>query len=222
MNNLTGLRFYVNEELNLVIDDYRGKTNKHKVISINTLCKLVEKNINGNIFETGILPERCIAYREETGNNRFVALDLGCFNMDITYEQTKYENFPVPRLLYGFRLDGANKIREVQVAVADMGTLRDDTKLYKYPFSNVEGFNMCIGGNVLPQIKKLRQLNGIPYYIFAMPDNNDRYMPDRTRLNMEYRNLLEHLKDKDTEYYYNSVLIPSGKTLKDFIYKNGG
>ena len=27
----------------------------------------------------------------------------------------------------------------------------------------------------------------------------------------------EHLKDKDPSYYYSDVLIPNGKTLKDFI-----
>ena len=37
------------------------------------------------------------------------------------------------------------------------------------------------------------------------------------RLRMEYRDLLEHLKDKDPSYYYSDVLIPNGKTLKDFI-----
>ncbi len=218
MNNVTGLRFYVNEDLNLVVDDYRGKTVKHKVISLNTFCKMVQENIKPFKVQTGILPDRCITYREDSTGNKFVALDLGKYNVDITYENTKYENFPIPRLLYGFRLDSQNKITEVQVAVADRGPLREDTKLYKYPFSNVSGFNMCIGSNSMPKIKSLRQLFSIPYYIFAMPDNNDRYVPGRTKLNMEYRNLLEHLKDKDTDYYYESVLKPSGKTLSNFVY----
>ena len=34
---------------------------------------------------------------------------------------------------------------------------------------------------------------------------------------MPYRELLNHLKNKDPAYYYTDVLIPSGKTLKDFI-----
>ena len=29
--------------------------------------------------------------------------------------------------------------------------------------------------------------------------------------------LFESLKDKDPSYYYSDVLIPNGKTLKDFI-----
>ena len=75
----------------------------------------------------------------------------------------------------------------------------------------------------MPKIRMLRQLNGIPNFIFSMPDNNDYYKPDRTKLNMEYRNLLEFMKDKEERYYYGNVLIPTGKTLADFInYKIGG
>ena len=217
MGKLNGLKFYINEDLNLVIDDCRGKTVKHKVISLNSLCRLVSKNIEISSVKTGILPDRCVSYSEDRNGKRFLVIDLGKFRVDLTYEKTKYENFPVPRLLYGFVIDQNNKISGVRVAVAEMGTLREDTKLYKYPFSNVSGFHMCIGANSMPKIKSLRQLNGIPYYIFAMPDNNDRYTPDRTRLDMEYRTMLEFLKDKDEKYYYENVLIPTGKTLIDFL-----
>lgn len=222
MNNLTGLRFYVNEDLNIVVDDCRGKTVKHKVISMNTFVKLVEKNVEITTVHTGILPDRCVSYTENQNGSRYVVTDLGKFRIDLIYENTKYEDFPVPRLLFGFEVDKDFKITKVNVAVSDMGTLRENTKLYKYPFSNVSGFDMCIGQNVMPKIKSLRQLNGIPYYIFSMPDNNDRYSPDRTNLNMEYRTMLEFLRDKDEKFYYENVLIPTGKTLSDFIKPSRG
>ena len=50
-----------------------------------------------------------------------------------------------------------------------------------------------------------------------MPNNNDHYSPDNSKLNLEYRHLLEMLKDKEPNFYYSDVLIPSGKTLNDFI-----
>lgn len=223
MNRLTGLRFYINDDLNLVVDDHRGKTIKHKVISMNTFVKMLEKNIEFNTVQTGVLPDRCVSYLENYQGTKYVVIDVGRFRIDLTYEKTTYENFPIPRLLFGFTIDNNFRINKVRVAVADMGTLRDDTKLYKYPFSNVSGFNMCIGSNSMPKIKLLRQLNGIPNFIFSMPDNNDHYSPDRTKLNMEYRTMLEFLKDKNEKYYYKEVLIPTGKTLKDFLNpKDGG
>lgn len=217
MSNISGLKFYINDDLNVVVDDYRGETVRHKVISLNTFCRLIEKSSKPKTVQSGLLPDRCICFRENSDGERFVALDLGIFNVDITYEKTIYKDFPIPRLLFGFYVSKDFKITEAQVAVADKGPLREDTKLYKYPFSNVSGFNICIGSNAIPIIKQLRQLNGIPYYIFAMPDNNDRYTPDRTKLCMQYRELLEFMKDRDSDYYYGKVLIPSGKTLKNFI-----
>ena len=217
MNNITGLRFYVNEDLNLVVDDHREKTVKYKVISLHSFCKLVKNSVEVTDVQTGILPEGCVSYRESRDGNKFVVLELGSERMDLKYEKTVYPDFPVPRLLYGFFLSKENKIQRVHVAVADMGTLRENTKLYKYPFSNVAGFSLCIGQNSMPKVKSLRQLGSIPHYIFSMPDNNDRYSPDRTRLGLEYRTLLETLKDKTWEYYYTDVLIPNGKTLADFI-----
>lgn len=36
-------------------------------------------------------------------------------------------------------------------------------------------------------------------------------------MDLELRDLFETLRDKTPEYYYTDVLIPSGKTLADFI-----
>lgn len=217
MNNISSLKFYFNEDLNLVIDDCRGKTVKHKVVSANTFTKLIEKNTEISTVHTGVLPDRCVSYRENHNGSKYVVVDAGRFRIDLTCEKTVYEDFPIPRLLFGFYIDKDFRITSVNVTVADLGILRENTRLYRYPFSNVIGYNMCIGSNAMPRIKLLRELSGIPNYIFSMPDNNDRYSPERTKLNMEYRDMLEFLKNKDEKFYYSDVLIPTGKTLSDFI-----
>ena len=221
MDKKDGLNLYIDRDWNIVIDVRAGNRIKHKVITPKTFCDLVAKNIKVKSVTSGILPDGCIAFSEKDGY-RFVALELGQDRIDLTYEKTTYENFPVPRLIYGFYVDVNGKITGVYVAVADKGRLRDDTKLYKYPFSNVSEFRMCTGSNVLPTIKQLRQISGIPNYLFSMPDNNDHYKPDNSKLGMEYRNFLEFMSDKEPDFYYTDVLIPIDKTLKDFISVNGG
>ena len=221
MDKKYGLNLHIDKDWNIVIDVRAGNRIRHKVIAPDSFCQIVAKNVKLKSVTSGILPAGSVAYSEKDGT-RFVALELGQDRIDVTYEKTTYENFPVPRLIYGFTVDIQGKITKVDVAVADRGILRDDTKLYKYPFSNVLGFSMCTGGNTFPKIKELRQLAGIPNYIFSMPDNNDRYSVENTKLNMEYRNLLEFMQNKDPNFYYTDVLIPSGKTLKDFISINGG
>ena len=91
----------------------------------------------------------------------------------------------------------------MQLGVTETGRLTPKSKMFIYPFSNVEEFRLCTGSNVLPSIKSLHQLNGLPYFILKMPNNYDY--------------LLEHLKDKDSQYYYDNVLIDMEKTLNDFI-----
>lgn len=221
MDKKDGLNLHIDKDWNIVIDVRAGNRIRHKVITPDSLCQIVAKNVRVKAVRSGILPEDCVSFCEKDGES-FVVVELGQDTIDLTYEKTTYEKFPVPRLLYGFTVDTNGKITNVYVTVAEKGTLRDDTKLYKYPFSNVNGFRMCTGDNALPEIKQLRQLSGIPCYLFSMPDNNDYYSPEQTKLNMEYRNLLEFLQDKDSDFYYTDVLIPSDKTLKDFICLNGG
>ena len=221
MDKNAWLNLCIDKDWNIVIDVRAGNRIRHKVITPDMFCQLVAKNVKVKGVTSGILPEGCVAFSEKDGV-RFVAVELGQDRIDLTYEKTTYENFPVPRLIYGFNIDQNGKITGISVAVADKGTLRDDTKLYKYPFSNVLGFSMCTGANTFPTIKHLSQLSGIPGYIFSMPDNNDRYSPENTKLVMEYRNLLEFLHDKAPDFYYTDVLIESDKTFSEFLSENGG
>ena len=90
--------------------------------------------------------------------------------------------------------------------------------MYYYPFSNVNRFSLCTGTNALPDIKSLQSLENLPGYILSLPDNDDHYRAEHTRLGLGHRDLLEHLRDKDRQYYYDKVLIPMpGVTLKNFI-----
>lgn len=43
------------------------------------------------------------------------------------------------------------------------------------------------------------------------------YSKTDNKLGMDYRELMEHLKDKDPSYYYTDILIPNGLTLQNFI-----
>ena len=93
-----------------------------------------------------------------------------------------------------------------------------DTVMYHYPFSNVypDG-KVCTGNNVLPRYKKLAALRHFPRYLLGLPDNDDMYDREKNRLKLGHGGLMEHLKDKEPGYYYSNILVPNGKTLKDFI-----
>lgn len=94
----------------------------------------------------------------------------------------------------------------------------EDTPMFFYPFSNVyEDDRVCTGNNVLPCYKKLSALKNFPRYLLGLPDNDDMFVRRHNRKDLEHKELMEHLKDKDPAYYYTDILVPNGRTLGDFI-----
>ena len=129
---------------------------------------------------------------------------------------TEYRDFPLPKLVFGFKVAGG-KIKKVYLGITGNGILRESSLMYTYPFSNVSNdFSLCTGGNVLPAIKSPYSLSNMPDYILSLPDNDDYFNIRNNRLQLNHRELMEHLSDKTPEYYYSDILIPSGKTLADF------
>jgi len=173
---------------------------------------------SGITVHSGLLPKNCIAFRCncETGN-RFVALDFDTGKADVTYRSTCYESFPLPRLVFGFYADKSGRVDRVKLGVTADEKLTEKTGMFIYPFSNVSGFSLCTGGNALPSVQSLSQLSNLPWHILALPNNNDNFNERNNALGLGHRELLEHLKTKPPAYYYERILIPMNKTLKDFI-----
>lgn len=189
--------------------------NVDAVSVMDCLKTAVDKEIN---ISSGLLPQNCISYAGSDRGDRFVVLSFEEKTADVMFEQTEYKDFPLPRMVMGFSIKVDDSIDSVYLGVTEAGRLTPRSKMYVYPFSNVHRFKLCTGVNPFPKIKSLHQLSGLPYYILKMPNNYDYYRAERTKLNMEnHRELFEHLKDKDSQYYYDNVLIDMGKTLNDFI-----
>jgi hypothetical protein len=50
-----------------------------------------------------------------------------------------------------------------------------------------------------------------------MPNNNDHFKSKNNKGRLEMRDLLELMKDKEQNYYYENILLPNGAVLNDFI-----
>jgi hypothetical protein len=121
-------------------------------------------------------------------------------------------------MVFGFHISGEGRVSSCRLGViADTDNIKPDAKMCRYPLSNVSGFHLCTGNNVLPKCSSLHTLASLPYYIMAMPNNNDHFLPSNNRKGLEMRDLLELLKDKEPSFYYSDVLIPNGAVLNDFI-----
>lgn len=188
-----------------------------KRISFDALVDCVKNSLKTGLTRSGLLPDGCISSDVGEDGWRSVSIVHPERYADITYQTTVYPHFPLPRLVFRFGLHMGLRVQSCHMGVVPEGRLTPDTPMYHYPFSNVNGFHLCTGGNVLPGCKSLHTLSSLPYAILEMPNNDDHFSSTHNKLRLQHRDLLEHLKDKDPSYYYSDVLIPNGKTLKDFI-----
>lgn len=121
--------------------------------------------------------------------------------------------------MFGFTLSNEGKVSQCRIGVAADETPTPETTMYYYPFSNVTNSNgsLCVGANTLPIYKTQHKAYNLPAFLLSIPNNMHSYSGSNNKLGLGYRELMEHLKDKDPAYYYSDILIPNGKTLRDFI-----
>ena len=189
-----------------------------KQISPDALIKCIDRSMVRGAVHTGLLPKGCVSVILCDDGSKDVVLLHTEEKADISYFGTEYKNFPLPHLVFGFRLTPEGRVGSCRLGVVEKGDrLKQDTKMYHYPLSNVNGFHLCTGNNTFPKCGSLHTLSSLPHYILSMPNNNDHFKHELNKPGLEMRDLLELLKDKDAAFYYSDVLIPSGKVLNDFM-----
>ena len=172
---------------------------------------------SNDYLDSGFLPEHCL-HLSMSATEKYFVLWNPELRADVIYGDREYPNFPIPRMVFGVRVLENGKVAECSMGVVADEAPTMDTLMFFYPFSNVHSDDrVCTGNNVLPRYRKISALKNFPRYLLGLPDNDDMYDREHNRLKLSHGELLEHLKDKDPSYYYSDVLIPNGKTLKDFI-----
>lgn len=185
-------------------------------------CALNEGYNNKDFLSSGFLPEHCLSVAMN-GSERYFVLWNPELRADLTYLNTEYPDFPLPRLVFGIRMLNTGRIAECSIGVAADESPRPETAMYEYPFSNVHpDRKLCAGNNVLPRYKNILSMKHFPRYVLGLPDNDDLYDREHNRLGLGHAELMEHLKDKDPAYYYTDVLVPRGDTLFWSIRRKAG
>lgn len=212
------LSIHISDSAEIFVEERKNGIKSCKCISLNDLLVCIKSSLK-EIKPTynAVLPKNALFYSccPETGSFS-AAMEYPYNKADITYMNTEYRDFPLPKLVFGFKVAG-KKIKKVYLGITGNGILRESSLMYTYPFSNVSSdFVLCTGGNALPEIKSPYSLSNMPDYILSLPDNDDYFNIKNNRLQLNHRELMEHLADKTPEYYYSDILIPSGKTLADF------
>ena len=200
------------------VEECNDGVTSYKIIAPDSLLECINKSLLRGGETSGLLPRNCLSVNTHDNGDRDVTILHPEDKADISYFGTQYKDFPLPRLIFGFRVSGEGRISECRLGVVgNESHLKPTTPMFVYPFSNVSGTRLCIGNNQLPKITSLHTLGSLTYHILSMDNNNDHFQPQDNKANLEMRDLLELLKKKQQSYYYNHILVPSGTTIGDFI-----
>lgn len=210
----------VPEKAEITVEQRRSNVVCRKQVTPEALARcFLQSKFDDEVHHSGLLPEGCITMLDSVKESTYF-LHYTAPRADITYCGTEYIDFPLPRMIFSLRyLKEERKVAGCRLCVIPPSRISMDMPTYYYPFSNVGDTNglICLGNNALPVYPDPARLSTLPGFILRLPNNNDHYNREHNKLQMEYRDLLEHLKDKEPEYYYSDILIPNNKTLNNFI-----
>lgn len=210
----------ISEDGKITVERDLDSIKSFKQIAPDSLIQCIDRSLLRGAVYSGLLPKNCISFSAFDDGDREIVMMYPKNRADISYFGTEYKNFPLPRLVFGFNVTCEGRARGCRLGVIEnTDNLKPDTKMYHYPFSNVSGFHLCTGNNVLPKCTSLHTLSSLPFYIMSMPNNNDYFQVSNNKLHLEMRDLLELLKDQNPDFYYSDILVPNDLTLNDFIMK---
>jgi len=119
--------------------------------------------------------------------------------------------FPQMLFIYETQKDGeCYKITNCKIFSLKKGPVNIDTKVYCFPFANVDdNGNICFGQNRLPFIKSLSELETFFAFILGMESNNDLYKGE-----ISQRELVETFSAEDV---FDESLLKDYGTMKELL-----
>ena len=165
------LSIHISDSAEIFVEERKNGIKSCKCISLDDLLVCIKSSIREiKPVYRAVLPKNALFYSccPETGDFS-AAMEYPYNKADITYMNTEYRDFPLPKLVFGFKVAG-KKIKKVYLGITGNGILRESSFMYTYPFSNVsKDFVLCTGGNALPEIKSPYSLSNMPDYILSLP-----------------------------------------------------
>ncbi|MFE7064203.1 hypothetical protein ACFVAD_18900 [Sutcliffiella sp. NPDC057660] len=197
-----------------VVQVDNGRTSEYEM-SLDNFLKIVAKSSEAG-QESPWLPRNCIKYVSR-GFGYEVYLDIPKQQWEIEYANTKLKvGFPRLVFQYSLRSCTSDKKSFYQVelkkifAVKGNKKIRENTMLYKFPYSNVyDDGSVCMGTNAFPNITCISDLESLHSLFIHSPFTGD-YGAKTTLKKKLWELFTEIFNEKDFD---DNVLIPMDKTL---------
>ncbi|MER2005840.1 MAG: hypothetical protein ABS939_00190 [Psychrobacillus sp.] len=135
------------------------------------------------------IPKNCV-FMNATSNVINYVLEIPKSRIRVKFHDVAYEDVGHPRLLSIVSVSGKRAVGMKFFAVEEKGDINGQTKLFKYPFSNVHGSgSVCWSGYSQVEIKSAKDIEMLPLMFLSTTNN--------THLNGDVRNLFSKLSGKD-------------------------
>lgn len=128
---------------------------------------------------------------------------LPATQIPITYQNSEYV-IPFPSLVFYFEVE-SGRITGSRVWALTDERPNERSMLYAYPFGNVyKDARICWGGNSLPELSTMKELDGVISLFFGSPTNDDlfnatdKFSTDAPEYVLTQRALFETLKGMET------------------------
>lgn len=209
----------------VTIQEQNGKK-RSRVITVESLIKALTNSVANKVVKVPVGKMPFGYYDAALGEDQGmlcaeVVTVLPAGRQIVQYEETRYD-VCLPSLVFYFDIS-QGRISSTYVYVMKDEVPTDNSRLYRYPFGNVDtSGRVCWGRNVLPDISGLKSLEEVMTLFVQSPSNNDYYRGKEYCNHKDFtlRQLFEMLKDEENYPEHYLVSLKKGKRnmcLKDLI-----
>ena len=120
------LSIHISDSAEIFVEERKNGIKSCKCISLNDLLVCIKSSIREiKPIYRAVLPKNALFYSccPETGSFS-AAMEYPYNKADITYMNTEYRDFPLPKLVFGFKVAG-KKIKKVYLGITGNGILRE-------------------------------------------------------------------------------------------------
>jgi len=190
-----------------IVEEYaNGVKVGEGVFSHEAVAEALLQSVETGLVRTPVLPRGALHYVELTKSRRFLFMEVAPQCRKALYHEAVIEDVPFPRLVFGFELRERDKkwaIAHVYLAaLEDQIIPNEESMVYFYPYTNVQSnFQVCWGGQQLPEIERFSQLSTFPELFFNSP-NSDCYYHSANNSKLSYRELVTKIKGQSFPQEY--------------------
>lgn len=198
--SMAGILKMFNESYDLIVEE---KSNNTKLDEI-------------SFPETSVLPRNTVKYARRGTDTEYISVVAPEFFSTFDYYGTTFKNVAYPNLVFFFKIIN-NTIATKYVRCFKGRTLRDDTKLYDFPYAHVSGGrgSICFYQQD-NKMTDLVELENFAHNWSHVEMGDHYYQQDKNKIgNISLRELLEKFSNKKTFDY--DILKDSNYTFKTWF-----